>query len=173
MKMRALRRRTVSKTGFVVRTTSGRLKSERGTQLVEMAMLSPFLVLLALGATDFARVSYTSITLANAARTGAQWAMQSSVHAAKTGNIQAAACSEADDLDPSTNCVISVSSTRFCRCPGATGVVTCGASPACTANAPKEVFVSVTAAKTFTTLVNYPGIPASVPMTRVATIRIQ
>jgi Flp pilus assembly protein TadG len=164
---------TLPKTACVARSTTRRIKSERGTQLVEMAMLCPFLVLLALGATDFARVSYTSITLANAARTGAQYALQSSIHAIDNAKIQTAACDEADDLDPSTNCVITVASSRFCRCPGATGVVGCGASPACTANAPKEVYATVTATKTFNTLVNYPGIPASVPMTRQATLRIQ
>ena len=165
-------RRTLARTA-PVRSTGGRLKDQRGTQLVEMAVLSPFLVLLAMGATDFARVSYTSITLANAARTGAQYALQSSTHATKTSAIQTAACNEADDLDPSTNCVITVTSQRTCRCPGASGVVACGATPACTANAPKEVYATVTASKTFNTLVNYPGIPASVPMTRTATLRIQ
>ena len=170
---KSARRPLLPQTARNARSTTRRIASERGTQLVEMAMLSPFLVLLAMGATDFARVSYTSITLANAARTGAQYALQSSIHALDNGQIQTAACNEADDLDPSTTCVITVTSARFCRCPGATGVVGCGASPNCTANAPKEVYVTVTATKTFNTLVTYPGIPASIPMTRQATLRIQ
>ena len=69
---------------------SARLKTEKGTQLIEMAMLSPFLVALALGATDFARVAYWSITVANAARTGAQYAIQSELHSNKTAQIQTA-----------------------------------------------------------------------------------
>ena len=146
----------------------GRLRSQKGTQLVEMAVVCPFLVLVALGATDFARVSYTTITLSNAARTGAQWAIQSAAHAANTTGIASAAQNEANDLGGS----ISVTSSRFCRCVGTTAVVSC-TTGACAGGVGKEMFVTVNCARTFTTMVPYPGIPASIAMTRSATLRVQ
>ena len=143
------------------------LKKERGAQLIEMAILTPFLLLVLLGATDFARVSYYAITLANAARAGAQFATQSSVAAFNTAGIKAAAELEATNIG-----AISVSSSLACRCPGSAVVVDC-TTGACPSSAVKELYSSVTASQTFTTLVSWPGIPSPIDLTRTSTMRVQ
>jgi Flp pilus assembly protein TadG len=147
---------------------SGWTKKERGAQLVEMAILTPFLVFVLLGAGDFARVSYYAITLANAARAGAQFATQSSAAAKMTAAIQTAAELEAANIG-----TIGVSSTLDCRCPGSTTVVACTPSPACTGDAVKELYVNVTATTTFTTLITWPGIPSPIDLSRTSTMRVQ
>lgn len=144
------------------------LKKERGAQLVEMAILTPFLVFVLLGATDFARVSYHAITLANAARAGAQFATQSSAAAKNTVAIQTAAELEAANIG-----TISVSSSLDCRCPGSAAVVACTPAPACSGGAVKELYVNVTASRTFTTLVTWPGIPSPIALSRTSTMRVQ
>lgn len=57
------------------RTVNG-MSTETGAALVEMALVMPLLLLMALGAGDFGRVMYTAITLAHAARAGAAYGAQ-------------------------------------------------------------------------------------------------
>ena len=144
------------------------MKAERGAQLIEMAILTPFLLLVLLGATDFARVSYYAITLANAARAGAQFATQSSLAAMNTAGIQAAAELEAENIG-----TISVVSSLSCRCPGSPTVVSCTAGATCAGDAVKELYTTVTASRTFETLVSWPGIPSPVALSKTATMRVQ
>jgi Flp pilus assembly protein TadG len=143
------------------------LKRERGAQLIEMAILTPFLLLVLLGATDFARVSYHAITLANAARAGAQFGTFSSAHALNTAGIQAAAELEAANIG-----AIVATSSLACRCPGSATVVSCTVG-SCTGDAVKELYISVTASRTFTTLVSWPGVPSALDLSRTATMRVQ
>jgi Flp pilus assembly protein TadG len=146
---------------------SGWTKTERGAQLIEMAILTPFLLLVLLGSTDFARVAYHAITLANAARAGAQFGSFSSAAALNPAGIKAAADLEAENLG-----TITVTSSLACRCPGSATVVSCTVG-ACTGNAVKELYITVTASRMFTTLVTWPGVPSSVDLSRTATMRVQ
>ncbi len=54
-------------------------RGERGTAAVEMAVLLPLLWLILLGAIDFGRVFYASITIADAAQQAAVFAARSQV----------------------------------------------------------------------------------------------
>jgi|GEM_PF-1078655 len=72
-----------------VRTSSADLiREESGASLVETALILPLLVL---GAGDFGRVAYWSITLAQSARAGSQSVARRSASAANTAGIQQAA----------------------------------------------------------------------------------
>lgn len=139
--------------------------TDAGTQLVEMAILLPFLTLLALGAADFARVSHTAITLGNAARAGAQFGIQSPAAAQNVAAMRQAAENDADPMS------ITATATNFCRCAGSTTNVSC--TPAMCAGVAKELYVRVTTSRTFQTLVPYPGVPSSVPMSREAVLRVR
>jgi hypothetical protein len=156
---------------------SERLGSERGTQMVELAVLLPFLVLVLLGATDFARASYYAITITNAARSGAQYAAHNAASAINTAGIVAAAELEAQNLpirveDGENIGSITVTSSIFCKCPGGTAPVSCTVG-ACGGSAAKELYTSVTASRTFATLFDYPGIPSEIDLSRNATMRVQ
>ena len=146
---------------------SKRLGSERGSQMVELALLLPFLVVLMLGSTDFARAAYYAITLSHAARAGAQYATQSGAHSINTAGIQAAAQMEAQNIGS-----ISVVSGTFCQCPGSTVQVSCTVGT-CTGDAAKLSFATVTASRTFETIAPYPAVPSSIDMSRTAVMRIQ
>lgn len=147
---------------------SGWTKTERGAQLLELAILTPFLVLVLLGSTDFARVAYHAITLANAARAGAQFATFSPAAALNTAGIKAAAELEAENIG-----AITVASNLYCRCPTGTTVVSCTVGTCTGINAVKELYIDVTASRTFTTLVTWPGVPSPIALSRTATMRVQ
>ena len=58
-----------------------RLGSERGIELIEFALVLPFLLLLTLGTIEFGRIYYTYNTLTKAVRDGARYAATSRIKA--------------------------------------------------------------------------------------------
>jgi Flp pilus assembly protein TadG len=56
------------------RTPSDSFRNERGANLVEMAIVLPFLLLLLAGVIDLGRAFYTYLSLTNAVREGARFA---------------------------------------------------------------------------------------------------
>jgi hypothetical protein len=138
--------------------------SESGAGLVELSIVLPLLILFVIGAAEFGRIYHAAITVANAARAGAQFGTQEN-RSNDFAGMTAAAQAEAGDLGS-----IQSFPSRFCRCPD-------GSAPACTGSCPgfgtPEVFVKDSVVKTITFLFNYPGLPPSVTVRRTATFRVQ
>ena len=83
----------------------------RGSAILELALSIPLLSILLVGAMDFSRLFYMSVTLASAARAGAQYAL--SVSPPDMAAVQTVAVSAASDLSGSSS---SNSSARLPRC---------------------------------------------------------
>ena len=147
------------------RSRDGR-PTDTGAAVVEMAVILPLLLLMALGVGDFGRVMYTGITLSHAARAGAAFGAQSTGHAGDVAGIRQAADEEAQNIAP-----IVVTSQRVCECTGGAAVSCTLAS--CGGYGALRAFVEVTTTRTFSTLVPFPGIPSSVPLSRTAKLRLQ
>ena len=140
-------------------------KSDNGNATVEFALLLPLMLLLVLGVVDFARLFYAAITVASAARAGVQYGAQDTIKAKDTAGMQTAASNDAADITG-----VTATAQSYCECSDGTRVDcltgTCGgASP--------PVYVQVTVQKTFTTLVDYPGIPHNTALSRTAIMRVQ
>src|SRR5216684_2440907 len=138
-------------------------RREAGTSLIEFGLAFPLLMLILVGTADFGRVFYTYITLANAAHTGAEYGATSVPKVYDSAGIRQSALNDAQDLTG-----VTVTSTPTCQCANGSPVNCSTAS--CS---PLRYYVTVTAAKTFQTLIPYPGIPASTDVTAVAVIRAQ
>jgi Flp pilus assembly protein TadG len=142
-------------------------RSEKGTALVELAVVLPLLVLFAIGAAEFGRLYFASITIANAARAGAQFGAQNAISSANFAGMTAAAQNEAADLGTITNFP-----SQFCRCPD-------GSAPACIGGAScagygtVQIFVKDSAVKVVNLILRYPGLPASVTVNKTAIFRVQ
>ena len=118
--------------------------------MLEMALVTPPLIYLALAAVDFGRVYYYTDVLSNCALNGALYASDSLAQAASPyASITQAALADASNLSPAP----TVSS--------ATGTDASG-----------NGYVSVTVSYTFNTIVNYPGIPSSTSLTRTVQARV-
>lgn len=91
----------ILKPTFARRT--GSREPRRGAAAVEFVIVLPILLTVLLGATDFGRFSYSSIAIANAARSGAEYAAMnpcdSSTQSAWTAGVTQAVTNE---LSPST-----------------------------------------------------------------------
>jgi Flp pilus assembly protein TadG len=115
-----------------------------------MALVTPPLVYLALAAVDFGRVYYVTDVLSNCASNGALYASDSFVQQASPySSVSQAALADASNLNP-TPTVTSSGGT----------------------DASGNSYVSVTVTYTFTTIVNYPGIPSSTTISRTVQARV-
>ena len=137
------------------------LGSERGAALLELAVAIPFLLLIVLGVVDYARVYYTSITVANAAQAGANAGL---FNAGDATIMRTAAQTDAGSVSLDT-----VTAGQFCRCPG-TGVVACVGST-CTGYGVPQIFDSVRVRKDVTLLMRYIGFPTAITVTRTVIMR--
>ena len=142
--------------------------SEAGNAMVELAVVMPILILIAIGVMDYGRVYFTSIAVANAARAGAEWGAQNlGAFATDAAGIQAFAQADGNEVAP-----ITITSARVCRC-GST-VVTCGTTSDCGGGyGPAMEFVEVTASKSVALLIKWPGLPTSITVSRTAVWRAQ
>jgi len=142
-------------------------RSERGGALVELAVVLPVLVLIAIGVMDYGRVYYTSVTVANAARAGAEWgAYGKAGSSTDDANIQNFAKIEGAEAG-----TLTVTSSHVCRCSPTGGTVSCANS--CGGYGAPQVYVTATATKSVALILRYPGLPASVTISRSATFRAQ
>jgi Flp pilus assembly protein TadG len=145
-----------------------RSSNERGSAMVELSLLLPVLLGLSLGIADFARVTYFSVAVNNAARTGAQYGMRERY--TDYAGMKAAAVQDATNV-PGFG-VGNVTATHYCTCAGG-AVVACNMAACAGETAGPYVFVDVQTNYTFNTLLNYRfiRIPSSVALNGRARIR--
>jgi Flp pilus assembly protein TadG len=155
----------------------GILLSPSGQSLLEVALLTPMLLALLLGAIELGRYAYISILVGNAARAGAAYGAQNLVLSIDTSGIQTAADNDFQNNGQSAGS-LTVSSATSCGC-DSNGTIT-GASCSTKANSTAGtcgsghwvVMVSVTASGAFSPIFNYPGIPNSLMVSNTATLRV-
>jgi Flp pilus assembly protein TadG len=144
--------------GALVNQARRLAKSEGGAALVEFAVILPVLALLLTGLIDFGRYMYDGIVAANAARAGAQYGAQNLFTAADTTGMKNAALQDAQNL-------ANLSATPSSFCMSGSTVVTCGTAGA-------VAYVQVNTTGTFTPLIKYPGLPATVNLSGSAVLRV-
>ncbi|HZO81742.1 MAG TPA: TadE/TadG family type IV pilus assembly protein [Candidatus Binataceae bacterium] len=137
-------------------------KMTKGQSMVELALVLPTLALLLVVVADFARVFYLSIAVANAARAGVAYGSQSLLKAIQFDSIQQAALNDGQNIAG-----LTATASDVCMCNGA--VVAC--SPA--ACAQPQTYVQVTTRTTFHTLLNYPGVPSTIPISYTAMMEVR
>ena len=142
-------------------------KADHGASLVELALVTPILLLLVFGAVDFGHAYYVNIELVNAAHAGAEYG---SLNPTLTDGITTAAVQSAPNLHLSASAVAVKSG---CECSVGTAYHdqnSCSPAPACP-NATLVNRVQVTTTTTYQTLVPWGVIPSSFKWSRTATIR--
>lgn len=144
-------------------------RRERGVAAVELAFISILMLTLLLGAFDFGRLMHWGVSLTQAAAAGAQFGSRSSTDAANTSGITSAVQTDWGNLG---GVAPTVSVSQYCTCASDTPV-NCATSGICGTYGTPRLYLQVTTSTTFQTIVPFPGIPSSVPLTRTATFRVQ
>jgi Flp pilus assembly protein TadG len=149
-----------------------RRSRHEGQASVEMAIAAPIFVLLLLIVTDFSRLFFLSIAVNNAARAGAQYGSRDVTDATAISAMEAAA-----QNDYGSGTLATDLASEWCACPNgssAPSLVSCTPTlPTCSPQSDMRIYVQVQTAATFTTLVNYPGIPHSTTVNGNALMRAQ
>jgi Flp pilus assembly protein TadG len=126
-----------------------RKSDRRGAATVEFAFLLPFILFLAVIATDWARLLYYTITIEACARNAAIWQSDEDYRSKSPyTTLQQAATAEAPQLN-------------------ATATVTATAVTDATGAAAWQVKVEVP----FKTITNFPGVPSAQTLTRIVQMR--
>ncbi len=124
---------------------------ERGQAMVELALTMPLLMLLLLGAAEFARMAYSAIETSNAARAGVQYGAQNHITASDYSGMQTAALSDGPNVRG-----LTATATHFCGC--ANGAPSTCAAGDCAGSRMLE-YVQVNTSATMAPMVYYPGFP--------------
>src|SRR5215468_1823879 len=103
-------------------------RRQSGQNLLEVALMLPFLLLLLLGVIEIGRYAYIGILVGNAARAGAAYGAQSNAQSVDTPGIQNASLNDFMNNGQGTN--LTVASSVACGCDSAGVVTTAGCSAA-------------------------------------------
>jgi len=120
-----------------------------GAVAVELAVLLPLLMFLAVIGVDYARVFSRTLILETASRNAAWYACQDSTKAADTAGIQAVAQKDLADITPTP----TVTSSTYTGTDG-------------------FLHVKVTVSVTFNTVTNFPAVPHSSNLSRTTDFRV-
>jgi len=145
----------------VIKATHG----QRGAALVEIAIILPLLLLLAIGGVEIGRYANYANIAANAAHAGVQWGAQSlSTASNNTGMYNAAA------LDWGTATGLFASPSHYCQCSDGTAS-TC-LSTDCPLPLHRILWVKVIVTGSLTSLLAYPGLPRTFTISKTAIMRV-
>lgn len=146
-------------------------RSVRGSSTAELALILPVMIGLLLGALDYARVFYWAQAVTHASAVGAMYGAQSLTMSQDTAGMVNAATIAATDISG-----FSTAAGRSCTCWSAsagteTAMGTCTST--CASPSVVRIYVTVSSTGIFSTFINYPGIPSTITINRVARMRAQ
>jgi Flp pilus assembly protein TadG len=139
--------------------------STQGSAGVEFGFIAPGLILLFVTGADLGLGIYRKMQVQNAAQAGAAYAAARGFSAASITSAIQTATSYPVEATPAPS--------QFCGCPTGSGVSAAVCGQPCADGVNPGTYVSVGARGTYSTLLPYPGLPASFELTSRASVRIQ
>ncbi|HLY02495.1 MAG TPA: TadE/TadG family type IV pilus assembly protein [Candidatus Cybelea sp.] len=141
-------------------------RSQSGAAIVEFALIAPVLIMLVIGLIEIGRYTYLGIVAAHAAEAGAVYAAQTIATSNDNAGTKIAVNADASGV------TWTVNPNPHCTEAGAT--VTCPTTANTTLDTSNGLvyYVTVQVTANFTSLLHYPGIPDSVPVTASSTMRV-
>ena len=137
--------------------------------MIEFAIVLPVFIFMMVGIIEIGRFTYYSILAAHAARAGVQYAAQNLTTASDAANSGPATTAAAvQDGQSLSNW--AVTSKISCTVNNVSSSCPTNASGAVSPN--NFYYVQVTVTGTFKSLLKYPGIPQSIPVTGSAIMRV-
>jgi Flp pilus assembly protein TadG len=144
-----------------------------GAVAVELGILAPLLVILAVGIVDLGNLLNNDQALAAAARIGAQYARnsttcQTGIQVLNTPQVSTA-CGNGIQSAMTNSMNYSAGALTFpasfpltCQCDDATAIACTSSCAAAARPAPNRVFITVSASQSFTPMIAWPGMPSAI-----------
>jgi Tfp pilus assembly protein PilX len=139
--------------------------SQRGVALVEIAIILPFLLLLAIGGIEIGRYANYANIAANAAHAGVQFGAQGLAAASDTTGMQNAA-----KIDWGTATGFTATASHFCQCSNGTAS-TC-LSTDCPLPLHRNLWVQVKVDGSLSSILAYPALPRTFTISKTAVMRV-
>jgi Flp pilus assembly protein TadG len=133
--------------------------SERGTALVEFALVAPVLIFMMIGLIEVGRYMCFGIQVAHSARAALQYETRNLITASDAVGTRQAALVDAPNLG------LAVVPSYFCSFNGA--IISCFSG-----GSSVVYFAKVVVSGTFHSMLNYPGIPNTAVVTSTAVMRV-
>jgi Flp pilus assembly protein TadG len=137
----------------------------RGIAMVEFAIMLPLILLLMAGVLDYTLIMRTAISVADAARAGAQYGSLSATNASDVTGMRNAALAAAPDVKN-----ITASAATTCKCSDGTTINCTGLS---CSSGPVRVYAQVTVSATATPIFSYSQVPFAGNVTTTVCMRAQ
>jgi Flp pilus assembly protein TadG len=144
-------------------------RGQSGAALVEFALTTPLLMLLLVGLIETGRFAYFSILVGNAAHAGASYGAQNLQKAADTSGMRSAVLNDGQNV---SGLSASPAPTIFFQCWNGTTAQASTATTCSQAGYHPVEYVKVGATGRFNSLLNWPGLPQQMNLTRTATMRV-
>lgn len=144
------------------------MRSERGTSMIEFALLAPVFIFLLIGLIEIGRFTYFWIVAEHAARAGVQYGAQ---------NLQTAA-DAALNAGSTDNAALNDSRISGWKAVSSISCTVNGTNAPCPANNANQIspslvyYVQVQVTGTVNSLLNYPGLPHSMQVSATAVQRV-
>jgi Flp pilus assembly protein TadG len=135
-----------------------------GVTAIEFAMIAPIMALMFVGIADLGIGIFTDMEVQNAAQYGTEYALLK-------GYDSAAIVTAVTGSTSLTHATVSPS--QFCGCPSGTGIASSSCDSTCADGTKAGTFAQVSVSDTYTTLIPYPGLPASFRLSAQSTARLQ
>ena len=143
-------------------------RSTSGATAVEVALVAPVLMMLALGMADFSMWMWNKMRVQNAARAGAE-------HAAAKGFFDSAQVSTAiTSATGMAGVSATPAPTETCGCPSVSlGVITATCGSTCASGQKAGTYVTAHAQASYSMVFPWPGLPNPVTLNASAKVRIK
>ncbi len=139
--------------------------TEAGNMLIEFALSSSLLFLIMFGVIDYSRMFASACAVSGAARAGTQYGMLSPAHYGDYAGMQGAALACGGNPDGMT-----ATASQFCVCSIGGARQSCPAT--CSSGTP-ETYIEVDVSMSYSTIANYPGVPAVTKLSASSIVRVQ
>ncbi len=143
---------------FHRRVAHSPLTADSGQGLIELALTLPLLILILLGAAEFARFAWASIETANAARAGVQYGAQTNITASDTAGITAAALNDGVNL---TGLTATTSFSCACSSTPSTTTACSTALSTCASTDLVLEYVTVSTSSTIKPIIHWAALPTT------------
>ena len=142
-----------------------RLRSEEGSALLEFSLIVPLVVFMFLGVVDLGLVIAQSMTVSQAAESGASYGTLAG-NGTDTAGMQAAATKTANGMSG-----FKVTATTWCSCTSAGSATGCSSS--CPGSASPIQYVQVQTSAPASLIAKYPGLPTAIQLMGSSILRVQ
>ncbi len=142
------------------------IRAESGAAAIEFAILGAVLCLIVVAGGDLGMGFYSYMEVENSAQAGAQYAAVHGFNSTAISNAVTSATSV-------SGITASPAPTQFCGCVNGTTVANATCGSVCADGMTAGTYVSASAVRDYSTLISYPGFPASYHQTATSTVRIQ